>query len=122
MGAYRACRRWRDAWLGWFADRGRNRSLAARPGYRPLRGELLEDRTLLATQVIRPIPVSPSAEPSSPINIDVMYFTADPVDETLTGLGLRLHFSSAQLTFGSLSNVLTTGLFGQGSPFPDTTN
>src|SRR3990172_9605745 len=122
MGAYRACRGWRDAWLGLFAGRHRNKSLQRRRSYRPLRWELLEDRTLLATEVIRPTPVSQSAGPSSPVGIDVMYSTADPADETLTGLGLRLHFSSAQLTFGSLSNVLATGLIIQGSPQADTSN
>lgn len=39
--------------------------------------------------------------PSPNINftIDVIYSTADPVDETLSGLGLRLHYNSSALTF-----------------------
>jgi len=53
--------------------------------------------------------------------VDVNYSTS-PVDETLTGLGLRIHWDSTKLNFVNLTNVLPTNLIATGSPQPDTDN
>ncbi|GAB4548650.1 MAG: hypothetical protein Tsb0014_43330 [Pleurocapsa sp.] len=64
-------------------------------------------------QVISINPSNLSAAANSPVSFDVIYSTADPVDETLTGIGLRLHFNSDELTFKDLSNVFQTNFTAQ---------
>jgi hypothetical protein len=73
-------------------------------------------------QVITTNPSTLTAAANSPLSLSVNYTTADPVDETLTGLGLRLHFNSADLTFNNTSEVLQTSLFGQPQVQADTEN
>ena len=74
--------------------------------------ELLEDRTLLSTVAVTPSPVEQLAVAGGEFSIDVNYRT-EPVDDTLTGLVLRMHYDSSQLTFEGLTDVLQTGLSQQ---------
>ncbi len=55
---------------------------------------------LATVQIITPSPLTQSAAPSSPVSIAINYTTL-PVDETLTGLSLRVHFDSSQLSFSN---------------------
>ena len=73
-------------------------------------------------QVITPNPANSTAGTNEAVSIDVIYSTANPVDETLTGLGLRLHWDSSKLTFVDLTGVLSTNLLVQGTPEPDSAN
>jgi hypothetical protein len=71
-------------------------------------------------QIISVEPSNLNVLPNGELDFDVIYSTADPVDETLTGLGLRLHFNSDTLTFNEASNVLGDDLFGSVSVADDT--
>ena len=71
-------------------------------------------------QVISVNPSDLNVLPNEELDLSVIYSTEDPVDETLTGLGLRLHFDSEDLTFNSTSNPLATDLFGEISIVDDT--
>ena len=73
--------------------------------------ELLEDRTLLSTVTVTP---SPQAQivAGEAFSIDVDY-TTGPLDDTLTGLVLRMHYDSSQLAFQGLTDVLQAGLSQQ---------
>lgn len=62
-------------------------------------------------QVITPDPVSQDASANQAAFINVIY-TTDPQDETLTGLGLRIHWDSSQLDSVNLTEVFQTGLLG----------
>ena len=74
-------------------------------------------------QVVVPDPVTQSVLPGSAFGITVTYSTAEPVDETLTGLGLRLHYNSSLLRWDSFSSVYTGGKIAQdSSPQNDTAN
>ncbi len=70
------------------------------------------------TQIVTPQPASQSKAPGSAAQIHVQYTTSN-ADATLTGLGLRVHWDSTKLTFGSLANVLSTSLMAQGQPQGD---
>lgn len=70
------------------------------------------------TQIVTPQPASQSGAPGSAAQIEVRYTTSN-ADATLTGLGLRVHWDSTKLSFGSLANVLSTSLMAQGLPQPD---
>jgi VCBS repeat-containing protein len=59
-------------------------------------------------QVITTSGVNPVA-PNSQTTFEVIYQTADPQDETLTGLGLRLHYDSSEVNI-ALEDVFSTGL------------
>ena len=59
-------------------------------------------------QVITPKPTTSPVASGKPVAIDVNY-TTSPLDPTLTGLGLRVHYNSSLLTFNNLANVLQTG-------------
>lgn len=61
-------------------------------------------------QVVFPDPAEHLVSPDSPVRIEVFY-TTEPLDDSLSGLGLRVHFDSSQLSFGNLANVLPNGLF-----------
>jgi hypothetical protein len=52
-------------------------------------------------------------------SVGVQYTTSDN-DNTLTGLGLRIHYNSSLLTFSGLSNVLQAGFIQQSGPIADT--
>ena len=46
-----------------------------------------------------------SVAPGNPVTVPVYYTTSD-TDNTLTGLGIRIHFDSTKLTYTALANVL----------------
>ena len=73
-------------------------------------------------QVVTPDPVGQTADADQPVSIDVIYSTANPVDETLMGLGLRIHWDSSKLTFSNLTDVIDAPLLTIGTPQPDDEN
>lgn len=76
-----------------------------------------------AEQVITPDAATVSVGPGQTVTVAVSYFTANPGDETLTGLGLRVHFDSTKLSFGSLAIVEDRDLLSQdGAPQADAGN
>lgn len=75
-----------------------------------------------AEQVITPVPATLSVQANAAVSFEVNYTTANPVDETLNGLGLRIHFNSAQLAFNSVTNILTTDFIAAGTPVADSAN
>jgi len=83
---------------------------------------LFVDLGAAGDQQITANPLVQVAAPDTPVRFDVFYSTADPVDETLTGLGLRLHFDSKKLTFRALTNLFGTHLVAQGQSQPDRGN
>jgi hypothetical protein len=82
----------------------------------------LGSNVLAQEQVVTPDPVNQTADADQPVSIDAIYSTANPVDETLTGLGLRIHWDSSKLTFSNLTNVLGVSLVTIGTPQPDDEN
>lgn len=68
---------------------------------------------LAEDQIITPSPLSQDAAAGSAVSIGIDYNT-EPVDETLTGLGLRVHFDSSKLTFSDA----TYGPVGDGFSQP----
>ena len=48
-----------------------------------------------------------------PLSFDVQYRTTLPEDNTLTGLGLRIHYDSTKLSWNNFSNVLATSKIAQ---------
>lgn len=73
-----------------------------------------------AEQIITATPNPQSLNPNQIVNLSINYSTANPTDATLTGLGLRLHWNSQQLTLNSISQILATGLLTQGNIEADT--
>ena len=67
--------------------------------------------------VVDPVPVG--APVGSPVTITIGYSTAGPVDETLTGLGLRLHYDADALILGGLEAVFAGALEAEAPPAPD---
>jgi hypothetical protein len=55
-------------------------------------------------------------------SFDVDYSTASPLDATLTGLGLRMHFDSDRLELQNISNVLGKNFVQQQGPLNDTSD
>ncbi|MEQ9411316.1 MAG: Calx-beta domain-containing protein [Fuerstiella sp.] len=76
--------------------------------------ERLEDRALLASQVISATPLTQAVVPGNTVSIEVDYSTLDdsgtPANLQATTLGLRLHYNSSVLTYDNLTNVFSTGL------------
>jgi len=70
-------------------------------------------------QLVTPAPESQTVAGGDQVSFDVTY-TTSPEDPALTGLGLRMHFNSAVLSFDALSNVLSTNLVAQQAPQADT--
>lgn len=70
-------------------------------------------------QVITVDPNDLITSPSESLELTVSYTTIDPVDPTLTGLGLRLHFDSNALEFNDITEILEFGFIGS-SVMPDT--
>lgn len=66
-------------------------------------------------QIITPDPLSQDIGTGLALNFDVKYSTKNPINSTLTGIGIRLHWNSSILTFNNTSNLLATSLMGQGS-------
>ena len=75
----------------------------------------------LIEQIVTPSPASQLVLPDTAFNFDVNYTTNDP-DETSTGLGLRMHFDSSELTFDSLTNQLNTSKVGDATVVDDSTD
>jgi len=75
-------------------------------------------------QIVGPVQTTPLISPAdSPVSFDVEYtFTTDDPDLATTGLGLRLHWDSNQLTFDSLENVFPDDFLAEGTPSDDTDN
>jgi hypothetical protein len=72
-------------------------------------------------QIITPAPLSQQSAPKKNIHFDVKYATKNPIDGTLGGLGLRLHWDSSALTLRMLpSHVFTVGKLGEGTVEDDT--
>jgi hypothetical protein len=63
-------------------------------------------------QVISTNPTQPKATPGRTSSFEVIYDT-DPLDETLTGLGLRIHYNSEELLNVELTEVLQTSFLQQ---------
>jgi len=70
-------------------------------------------------QIVTSAPDSQIVAPGEQVSIDISYSTS-PDDPTLMGLGLRMHFNSAALSFADLSDVLATNLVAQQAPQDDT--
>jgi hypothetical protein len=62
---------------------------------------------------------TPKGMLDSDVSITVSYDVSD-ANASLTGLGLRVHYNSSELTFGSISGVLSTDSIGSGGPDNDT--
>ncbi len=73
-----------------------------------------------AEQIITPDPQTRQAGQSEAASFDVIYSTANPTDETLPGLSLRMHWNSSRLTYAGLSNTFAPGLQPIGAPEVDT--
>jgi hypothetical protein len=74
-------------------------------------------------QVVTPGASATVVAPGQPVTITVGYRTAAPVDDTLAGLGLRLHFDSSKLAFSGITVDETRSLLSQdGAPQPDDAN
>jgi hypothetical protein len=86
----------------------------------PSQAPTLVDNTVTFTQVqaVKPTPLTQTVGGNAPVSIDVNY-TTEPVNSSLTGLGLRMHFNSSLLVFAALDNVLQNGLIGQQPPVDD---
>lgn len=85
--------------------------------------QLEETNSSGPAQVITPDPLSQTVTPGDPVGITVNYSTFDPVDETLSGLGLRIHYDSSSLIWDSFSDVYATGKIAQdSSPHDDTSD
>ena len=74
-----------------------------------------------AEQIIETV-VPSNVDINQQVNFQVNYRSANPTDDTLTGLGLRVHWNSQQLQFNNISNILNTGLFAQGITQNDVNN
>lgn len=77
---------------------------------------------LSAEQIITPIPASENVIAGQPVSVQVDYSTANPLDNTLAGLGLRIHWDSTKLTLIDLSNQLSAGLQPAGVPEADSSD
>lgn len=84
-------------------------------------GDLSADDFVLAPDTTIPLQRIDPAEDAfivgggDQIAVTGVYATANPVDETLTGIGVRVHFNSSVLRFDGLENLFATALqpFGQ---------
>ena len=76
--------------------------------------EKLEDRALLAAQVVAASPGTQAVVPGNSFSIDVDYSTLDDLGQPAqlqgTGFGVRLHYDSSSVTFDSVTNAFATGL------------
>ncbi len=68
-----------------------------------------------AFQIVTPVVPGVIAGAGDTVVVSAKYTTADPVDATLSGLGLRVHFDSTALSFVGFENLFQTALqpFGQ---------
>jgi len=70
-------------------------------------------------QIIVVDSVPAGTPPATEIQLDLVYSTRGPEDETLTGLGLRLHWDSSELALIGLADVTAFGLRAVGLPEAD---
>jgi len=82
----------------------------------------LSSYVVASEQIVTTQPLNQSASAGQALSFDVVYSTANPVNNSLTGLGLRLHWDSSVLTFKSISNLFTRNMLAQGIPESDTLN
>ncbi|MDF1734251.1 MAG: VWA domain-containing protein [Minwuia sp.] len=68
-----------------------------------------------AFQLVTPVVGGSISGSGETVVVSAEYTTADPVDASLSGLGLRVHFDSTALSFVGFENLLQTALqpFGQ---------
>ncbi|MCJ8273939.1 MAG: HYR domain-containing protein, partial [Psychrosphaera sp.] len=83
---------------------------------------LFSSYAIAGEQVVTPATTAFNVSQGDSISFDVNYETANPVDETLTGLGLQLHFDSSKVSLTGLSNILATNKFIEGVVEDDTSN
>ena len=82
-------------------------------------GTILNEDT--GSQIITPNPQPQNVFPDSSFSITATYKTAHSLDETLTGLGLRIHYDSSKITWTGFSDVFAYGKIGEdSSPSEDT--
>ncbi|KRH95979.1 bluetail domain-containing putative surface protein [Cylindrospermopsis sp. CR12] len=67
--------------------------------------------TSSSKQIIDLTTSNSSLTPGAPVSIGVTY-NVDSGDNTLTGIGIRLHYNSNQISYQGASNLLSTDLFG----------
>ena len=63
-------------------------------------------RTTTACQIVTPLPSFQNVDQSSPVTLNFEY---DATDNTLNGIGVRVHFNSSLLTFVNNTNVFNPG-------------
>ncbi|MCJ8269913.1 MAG: HYR domain-containing protein, partial [Psychrosphaera sp.] len=80
---------------------------------------LFSGQLLAAEQVITPSTSDFNITNNTNIAFDVNYETRGEVDETLTGIGLRVHFDSSKISLGGLTSIFDTGHFNTGNVEPD---
>ncbi len=71
-------------------------------------------------QIVRPVQATPLISPAGTIVSFDLEYTTDPANSGTSGLGLRLHWDSTQLTFDSLENVFEGDFLATGTPIDDT--
>ena len=74
--------------------------------------ECMEDRTLLAAQIVDVSPAAPAVSPQALFDLDLIYSTRDQLQDDVTGLVVRLHYNSSLLTFNSSDNLEADGFQG----------
>jgi hypothetical protein len=116
----------------------RRRPRGAATRRRTLRLEGLEQREMLAVQVVTPSLAAIDVDPGESVSFSVSY-TTDTANAYTTGLGLRLHYNSSKMTpdttygsywpkiastvYNGLSGVVTSSLTSnQATPTADTDN
>ncbi len=62
-----------------------------------------------AEQVITSTPATQAVAASTNVSFNAAYNSQNPQDETTSGVGLRIHYDSSQLTFVSLTNIFASG-------------
>lgn len=67
-------------------------------------------------------PIFQNSSFSIDVNYQALNVDGEPVSEGVSGLGLRMHFNSQQLTFNGLTDLFQSNLNFQGEPQPDVTN
>lgn len=82
-------------------------------------GALCANVGFAADQVVGVEPAEQTTEPDQSVSIEVQYATMDACDDSLTGLGLRVHWDSRRLTLTGLTNVLQTALIAEGTAEDD---
>lgn len=70
-------------------------------------------------QIIAPESLSVAVIPGNPVSFDINYST-NPIDTPTTGLGLRVHWDSTQVSFTNFTNTLSAGEQPVGEPQLDT--